>query len=58
LRDELGPFNVFRLDPDIGKGAKPSSYRKRDWYNITLVYIPEKHLFAEKNTLSSTPLST
>src|SRR3954468_21298967 len=48
LRDELGHFNVFRLDPDIGKSAKPSPYRKRDWYNITLVYGPGKYLYADK----------
>ena len=48
LRDALGHFNVFRLDPDIGPGAKPSPYRKRDWYNITLVYGPGKYLYADK----------
>ena len=48
LRGELGHFNVFRLDPDIGKGAKPAPYRKRDWYNITLVYGPGKYLYADK----------
>jgi AraC-like DNA-binding protein len=48
LRDELGHFNVFRLDPDIGKGAKPAPYRKRDWYNITLVYGSGKYLYADK----------
>ncbi|MBC3788287.1 helix-turn-helix domain-containing protein [Spirosoma utsteinense] len=47
LRHELGHFNVFRLD-DVGKGAKPSPYRKRDWYNITLVHGPGKYLYADK----------
>jgi len=48
LRNELGHFNVFRLDPYIGKSAKPAPYRKRDWYNITLVYGPGKYLYADK----------
>ena len=48
LRNELGHFNVFRLDPDIGKGAKPAPYRKRDWYNITLVNGKGKYLYADK----------
>jgi AraC family transcriptional activator of pobA len=48
LRNELGHFNVFRLDPDIGKSFKPSPYRKRDWYNVTLVYGPGKYLYADK----------
>ncbi|MBF9255655.1 helix-turn-helix transcriptional regulator [Pontibacter sp. 172403-2] len=48
LRNELGHFNVFRLD-DVGRGANPSSpYRKRDWYNITLVHGPGKYLYADK----------
>ncbi len=48
LRDGLGHFNVFRLDPDIGQGAKPSPYRKRDWYNITLAHGPGKYLYADQ----------
>lgn len=48
LRNELGHFNVFRLDHYIGKSAKPAPYRKRDWYNITLVYGPGKYLYADK----------
>ena len=48
LNKELGHFNVFRLDPDIGKRAKPAPYRRRDWYNITLVHGPGKYLYADK----------
>lgn len=48
LRNELGHFNVFRLDRDIGKSAKPSPNRKRDWNNITLVYGPGKYLYADR----------
>jgi AraC family transcriptional regulator, transcriptional activator of pobA len=47
LRKELGHFNVFRLDPEVGKGAKPSPSRKRDWYNITLVHGPGRYLCAD-----------
>ena len=39
IRNNLGHFNVFPLEaPAIGKGAKPLEYRRREWYNIVLVY--------------------
>ena len=37
LRKEIGHFNVFKLDPFIGKNAKQMPYRKRDYYKITLI---------------------
>ncbi|MBK7339973.1 MAG: helix-turn-helix transcriptional regulator [Saprospiraceae bacterium] len=37
LRKEIGHFNVFKLDPFIGKNAKQVPYRKRDYYKITLI---------------------
>ena len=37
LRNELGHFNVFRLDPFVGKNASPIPYKRRDFYKIMLV---------------------
>ncbi|RXK46560.1 helix-turn-helix domain-containing protein [Aquirufa rosea] len=37
LMKEWRHFNVFELDPFIGSRAKPTPYRRRDFYKITLV---------------------
>lgn len=34
---EIGHFNVFKLDPFVGKNADPVPYKKRDFYKITLI---------------------
>jgi AraC family transcriptional activator of pobA len=34
---EIGHFNVFKLDPFIGKHASPVPYKKRDFFKITLI---------------------
>lgn len=31
LRNEIGHFNVFRLDHFVGKRAKPVPYKRRDF---------------------------
>lgn len=39
IKNNLGHFNVFPLEsPNIGKGAAPLEYARREWYNIVLVY--------------------
>lgn len=39
IRNSLRHFNVFELDsPNIGEGAEPLEYGRREWYNIVLVY--------------------
>ena len=48
LHKEIGHFNVFRLDPHVGKDAKPAPYRRRDYYKITLVNGNGKFLYADK----------
>ena len=48
IRSNIGHFNVFKLDPFIGKNAKPLEYRRRDWYNITLVYGSGRLNYAEQ----------
>ena len=48
LTQDWGHFNVFKLDPFIGAGAKPIPYRRRDFYKITLVRGQGKIFFADK----------
>lgn len=48
LRNEIGHFNVFKLDPFVGSHAKPVPYQKRDFYKITLVAGNGKVHFADK----------
>ena len=37
LRNEIGHFNVFNLEPFVGENAKPTPYKRRDFYKIMLV---------------------
>ena len=37
LKKDIGHFNIFKLDPFIGKNAKPIPYARRDFYKIMLV---------------------
>jgi AraC family transcriptional regulator, transcriptional activator of pobA len=48
LRDEIGHFNVFKLDPYVGQNAKPIPYKRRDFYKIMLVVGASKVHFADK----------
>lgn len=48
LRNEIGHFNVFRLDPFVGKRAKPAPYKRRDFFKIMLVIGTGKVHYADK----------
>lgn len=48
LRNEIGHFNVFRLEPFVGERAKPVPYKRRDFYKIMLVVGKSKVHFADK----------
>ena len=48
LSKDWGHFNVFQLDPFLGKAAKPVPYRRRDFYKITLVKGSGKIFYANK----------
>ena len=37
IRNEIGHFNVFKLDPFVGSNAKPVPYSRRDYFKIMLV---------------------
>ncbi|GAB4033693.1 helix-turn-helix domain-containing protein [Spirosoma gilvum] len=48
IRNELGHFNVFPLDPFVGEKARPVPYKRRDYYKIMLVIGPGKVHYADK----------
>ncbi len=37
ISKEIGHFNVFKLDPFVGRNAKPVPYSRRDYFKIMLV---------------------
>ena len=48
LKDEIGHFNVFDLEPFVGDKAQPVPYKRRDFYKIMLVTGNSKVHYADK----------
>lgn len=48
LRNEMGHFNVFKLDPYVGLNAKPVPYARRDFFKISLTIGNGRVHFADK----------
>jgi AraC-like DNA-binding protein len=48
LMEGLGHFNVFELDPFVGKNAKPIPYNRKDFYKITLLKGNNRIHYADK----------
>lgn len=48
LRNEIGHFNVFRLEPFVGEGARPIPYKRRDYYKIMLVQGQSRVHYADQ----------
>ena len=48
IKNEIGHFNVFRLEPFVGDKAQPVPYKRRDYYKIMLVIGNSKVHFADK----------
>jgi AraC-like DNA-binding protein len=48
LRNEIGHFNVFHLEPFLGDKAKPVPYKRRDYYKIMLVVGNSQVHYADK----------
>jgi len=48
LRNGMGHFNVFRLEPYVGAKATSVPYTKRDFYKVTLAIGNGKVHFADK----------
>jgi hypothetical protein len=47
FRNDIGHFNVFRLEPFVGDWAKPVPYKRRDYYKIMLVIGRSKVHYAD-----------
>jgi hypothetical protein len=62
LRNEIGHFNILRIEPLIGENGKPVvPYKRRDFYKIMLVKGNSKVHYADKvievkNRLSLFPI--
>lgn len=58
IRNEIGHFNVFKLDPFVGRNAQPVPYKRRDYYKIMLVignsnvHYSDKVVEVQKQALS------
>jgi AraC family transcriptional activator of pobA len=48
LRNEIGHFNVFKLEPFAGNNTKPVPYKKRDYFKITLLIGESTIEYADK----------
>lgn len=48
IRNEIGHFNVFPLDPYVGENAQPVPYKRRDFYKVMLVVGPARVHYADK----------
>jgi AraC-like DNA-binding protein len=48
IKDEIGHFNVFRLEPFVGDRAKPVPYKRRDFFKIMLVVGGSRVHYADK----------
>lgn len=48
IRNEIGHFNVFNLEPFLGDNPKPVPYKRRDYYKIMLVIGGTRMHYADK----------
>jgi AraC-like DNA-binding protein len=48
LRNEIGHFNVFKLEPFTGDKAQPIPYKRRNYYKIMLVVGNSQVHYADK----------
>ena len=48
IRNEIGHFNVFKLDPFVGDKAQPIPYKRRDYFKIMLVIGNSRVHYADK----------
>jgi len=48
IRNEIGHFNVFKLEPFVGENAKSIPYKRRDYYKIMLVMGQSQVHYADR----------
>ena len=49
VKDELGHFNVFRIEDCVGPGKEPVRYSRRDFYKISLLKGKNIYHYADKS---------
>lgn len=49
LQQDLGHFNVFRIEDHAGPGSVPVQYSRRDFYKISLVWGNNVYHYADKS---------
>ncbi|GAB3909482.1 response regulator transcription factor [Larkinella knui] len=49
LQQDIGHFNVFRLEDCVGEGKEPVQYSRRDFYKITLIRGRNVYHYADKS---------
>jgi len=49
LKQDIGHFNVFRVEDCVGKGKTPVAYTRRDYYKIALMQGPYVYHYADKS---------
>ena len=50
IRNEIGHFNVFKLEPFVGSNAQPVPYKRRDFYKVMVAVGKSKRHYADKMT--------
>lgn len=48
VRNQIGHFNVFQLEPYIGDNAKPVPYMRRDYFKVSLFVGESEVQYADK----------
>ncbi|HUP11744.1 MAG TPA: helix-turn-helix transcriptional regulator [Niastella sp.] len=49
LKQDIGHFNVFRVEDCVGHGKTPVAYARRDYYKIALMQGPYAYHYADKS---------
>ncbi|WP_461051589.1 helix-turn-helix domain-containing protein [Spirosoma arcticum] len=49
LQQDLGHFNVFRIEDHVGAGSVPVQYNRRDFYKISLIWGNNVYHYADKS---------
>jgi AraC-like DNA-binding protein len=55
LKQDIGHFNVFRMEDCVGPGKTPVAYTRREFYKIALMYGPCVYHYADKSIEVNSP---
>ena len=56
LQQDLGHFNVFRIEDQVGAGCVPVQYSRRDFYKISLIWGHNVYHYADKSIDTKGPV--